>query len=76
MSIKILDCTLRDGGYINDWNFTNSQIKSIVRSLQDAQVDIVECGYLNIKKGGEHDTTLFNGVSTINKLLVQMICLR
>ena len=27
--IKILDCTLRDGGYINEWNFGIDKIKSI-----------------------------------------------
>lgn len=44
--IKILDCTLRDGGYINEWNFGNSNIKKIIRSLEDANIDIVECGFI------------------------------
>lgn len=35
MKINILDCTLRDGGYINDWNFSNDKI------IKDANVDIV-----------------------------------
>ena len=25
-NIKILDCTLRDGGYINNWTFGNKNI--------------------------------------------------
>ncbi|MCK5676919.1 MAG: 3-deoxy-manno-octulosonate cytidylyltransferase [Flavobacteriaceae bacterium] len=68
-NIKVLDCTLRDGGYINDWSFTNRQIKKIMTSLQKSHMDIIECGYLNDKKGKESDSTLFDTVATIDKLL-------
>lgn len=44
--IKLLDCTLRDGGYANDWNFSKEQITSTITSLTDAQIDYVEMGYL------------------------------
>lgn len=69
MSVQILDCTLRDGGYINDWNFNNSQIKEIFTALKAANIDIVECGYLNDKKGAPENSTLFNSTGTINTLL-------
>ena len=69
MSIKILDCTLRDGGYVNDWNFTNKEIKQIVASLKDAQIDIIECGYLNDSKGKNVDSTLFSSVDVIDTLV-------
>ena len=29
MNVKILECTLRDGGYVNDWNFGKKNIKKI-----------------------------------------------
>lgn len=45
-NIKLLDCTLRDGGYINDWNFGHHTIKSIIRQLVESQVDYVEVGFL------------------------------
>lgn len=44
--INILDCTLRDGGYINDWNFDEETYFDIVSSLCSAGVDIVELGIL------------------------------
>ncbi len=69
MSIKLLDCTLRDGGYINDWNFTNLQIKNIVNSLETSGIDIIECGYLNDKKGKILDSTLFDNIASAEKLL-------
>ena len=31
--IKILDCTLRDGGYVNKWNFGYNNIVKIVKKL-------------------------------------------
>ena len=30
--IKLLDCTLRDGGYVNDWSFGKNNISSIIYS--------------------------------------------
>jgi len=69
LNIQILDCTLRDGGYINDWNFTNNQIENIINSLKSSQVDIIECGYLNDKKGKESDSTLFDTLKTTDILL-------
>ena len=45
-NIKILDCTLRDGGYINNWEFGFKNIKSIISNLSDASVEFIECGFL------------------------------
>ncbi len=45
-SIMILDCTLRDGGYINENNFGEKNIKKLIKYLKSAKVDIIECGYL------------------------------
>lgn len=45
-NIKLLDCTLRDGGYINNWNFGLDNIKKIIRNLNDSNIDIIECGFL------------------------------
>lgn len=43
---SLLDCTLRDGAYVVDGNFGNIAITGIIKKLQDANVDIVECGWL------------------------------
>ena len=45
-NIRLLDCTLRDGGYINDWNFGFHTTRDIIRKLVDSQVDYVEIGFL------------------------------
>jgi 4-hydroxy 2-oxovalerate aldolase len=45
-NIKLLDCTLRDGGYINNWDFSSEQIKSVVTNFQNAGIEYIEMGYL------------------------------
>ena len=46
MSIELLDCTLRDGAYINNSEFGEPALKGIIKHLQDAHVEIIECGWL------------------------------
>ncbi len=50
--MKILDCTLRDGGYYTNWDFPIPLVKSMVASLIRNGVDIIELGYKSPKKGG------------------------
>lgn len=49
MIIELLDCTLRDGAYIVDSMFGTAAMKGIISHLQDAQVDIIEVGWLKDK---------------------------
>ena len=39
--IRLLDCTLRDGGYVNDWKFGHDSLVGIFERLVDANVDII-----------------------------------
>ena len=48
--IKLLDCTLRDGGYVNDWEFGHNNLISIFERLVDAGVDIIEIGFLDDRR--------------------------
>ncbi|MCT7519033.1 hypothetical protein [Aliarcobacter cryaerophilus] len=38
--ITILDCTLRDGGYINNWEFGDKNIIKVVKNLVDSNIEI------------------------------------
>ncbi|MBW2272245.1 MAG: aldolase catalytic domain-containing protein [Deltaproteobacteria bacterium] len=42
--IKVLDCTIRDGGLINNYHFTDHFVDTVYRSACDAGVDIIELG--------------------------------
>jgi 4-hydroxy 2-oxovalerate aldolase len=41
----LLDCTLRDGGYYNKWDFPLELIESYLLAIKAAQVDVVELGF-------------------------------
>ena len=51
---KLLDCTLRDGGYYTNWSFSDKFVESLVKSLTFAGVDIIEMGYKSRVKGGRY----------------------
>jgi 4-hydroxy 2-oxovalerate aldolase len=43
--IKVLDCSIRDGGLINDWQFSDELVRATYKAASDAGVDYVEIGY-------------------------------
>ena len=48
--IKVLDCTIRDGGLINNHNFDFRFVRSVYAALSEAGIDYMEIGYKNSKK--------------------------
>ena len=66
VTIKLLDCTLRDGGYVNDFNFNDKNIGLISENLALSGIDLIELGFL---KNGRHtkDQTLFNSPKEAEK---------
>ncbi len=48
--IKILDCTIRDGGLMNNWQFPKEMVKDLFQGLVEAGVDYAELGYRVDKK--------------------------
>lgn len=66
-NVKILDCTLRDGGRIINCAFPNSQIKDIAYRLSDANIDIIEVGFLRDAKSVNYqgNSTFFTDVDQI-----------
>lgn len=48
--LEILDCTIRDGGYVNNWDFDEKLVRETYRALSKAGVDYVELGYHGSEK--------------------------
>lgn len=48
--VKILDCTIRDGGYLNNWKFEKKMVKELYRALSRAGVDYIEMGFRGTEK--------------------------
>ena len=57
--ILLLDCTLRDGAYVTEGKFGAPAMGGIIKKLQEARVDIIECGWLK-DKTYEQDTTFYH----------------
>lgn len=46
-AIQIVDCTIRDGGYVNNWEFDVKMVKELYRHMSKSGVDFIELGYRN-----------------------------
>lgn len=68
-NIHILDCTLRDGGYCNNWQFGKENITSIINGLEEANVDIIECGFITEKASDDINVTKYKSVEQIEQIV-------
>lgn len=67
-NIKVLDCTLRDGGYINDWNFGKNAILDIKEELEKSNTEIIELGFIRDEDKNE-DRSIFTSIDEVKKLI-------
>ena len=69
MKTNILDCTLRDGGYYNNWQFSKKTIQKYINLISKTDIKFVEIGFLFLpldkKKGltANCDKNFFNSFS-------------
>ncbi len=47
MKVKVLDCTFRDGGYYNKWDFDISLVQKYLHAIAGTNIDIIELGFRN-----------------------------
>lgn len=67
--IQVLDCTLRDGGYINQWKFGSEIIVKTIDSLIRTQIDIIEIGFLTSLTQSSENVTLFDSIEDAINLI-------
>lgn len=67
--VKVLDCTLRDGGYCNEWKFGKENIIKILESLNTANVDYIECGFLSTLARKEQEKSIYSTIEEISELI-------
>lgn len=68
-AIKVLDCTLRDGGRILNCNFGVDAIKQIALGLDNSHIDIIEIGFLRSGIVYQEGTTFFTDIYQAEKLM-------
>ena len=70
-NVRILDCTLRDGGRIIDCAFPDTETKEISRRLAEAKIDIIEVGFLRDRRKVNYqgNSTFFTDVDQIRPFI-------
>jgi 4-hydroxy 2-oxovalerate aldolase len=83
--IKVIDCTIRDGGLMNNSKFSLKTVKAVYKAICESKIDIVELGYRNSREmfsPAEYGEWRFcdddklrevvDGIETTTKLAVMM----
>ena len=71
--MKILDCTLRDGGYYNGWNFPKPVVLDYLTAMAASKVDIVELGLRSLKNTGFKGASAYTTDSYIDSFTLDGI---
>ena len=64
----LLDCTLRDGGYINDWEFGHDNIVNIFERVICSGVDIIEIGFIDDRREFDINRSIMPDTDSIEKI--------
>lgn len=67
-NIQILDCTLRDGGYINDWEFGRNNLLSVYQRLVASGVEIIEVGFIDDRRPFDINRSIFPDTASIERI--------
>ena len=65
---NILDCTLRDGGYYNNWLFSNKLIREYIRFVEKNKINFVEIGFRFFDEIRTKGNTAYSDLSFIKSL--------
>lgn len=66
--VSLLDCTLRDGGYVNDWAFGEQSIRGFCRKIAQTGIEMLEVGFLK----GDHynpDKSVFPDIASFSQVI-------
>ena len=66
----VLDCTLRDGGYYNKWNFDIDVINQYLNAMKIAKVDVVELGFRFLKSDSFLGSCAFSKDNFLETLII------
>lgn len=65
---RLLDCTMRDGGYVNDWEFGHNSLINIFERLVNAGIDIIEVGFLDDRRPFDLNRSIFPDTESIENI--------
>jgi 4-hydroxy 2-oxovalerate aldolase len=65
---KVLDCTLRDGGYYTNWDFSKNIVLNYIKAMDELPIDFIEIGYRNIFKKDYYGEFFYTPINTIDAI--------
>ena len=69
--IRTLECTLRDGGYINNWCFSTKLVNNYFNLMEKLNIDFVEIGFIN--NYNEYRNNLTTNLRHLDKKFIEEI---
>ena len=66
--IELLDCTLRDGGYVNDWEFGRDNLVILFERLVSSEVDYIEIGFMDDRREYDENRSIAPGSAAMGRL--------
>lgn len=66
---RLLDCTLRDGGYVNSWRFGREHIRGIITHLAGAGAEFAELGFIDERAPDEPGRSLLPCTESFDRML-------
>jgi len=70
MKYKLLDCTLRDGGYYNNWDFSLKLAQDYLNAISKSGICYVELGFRSLKKQNYKGPNWYTTDEYINNLTI------
>ena len=68
MNVSLLDCTLRDGGYINDWHFGHDELICLYERIVSSRVDIIEVGFLDDRRTFDINRSIMPDTDSVERI--------
>tara|TARA_B100001093_G_scaffold508133_1_gene569737 strand:- start:531 stop:869 length:339 start_codon:yes stop_codon:yes gene_type:complete len=68
--INLLDCTLRDGGYYNNWDFSNQLVNKYLKTIAQSKIKFAEIGFRSFKKDSFKGPNWYTTDSYIDNLVI------
>lgn len=67
-NLRLLDCTLRDGGYLNDWEFGHDMMVNVFERLVSSKVDVIEVGFLDQRRPFDMNRSIMPDTASVEKI--------
>ena len=67
---NLLDCTLRDGGYYNNWNFSKTTIQNYIKDIYTTGIRHIELGFRFYEKNMTKGLTAYTNKELISSLYI------